>query len=101
MTEAFAANLKAKLDQAAIEAPVVASEPNAEAEAVAAVSAADPLMVNAPTPDPGTAAPAAAHSPPPVQQRVNAPLNLGHMFWKILWSRMRGLVSSGVLLIAV
>jgi hypothetical protein len=95
MTEAFAANLKAKLDQAAIEAPVVASELNAEAEAVAAVGAADPLMVNGPTPDPGTAAPAAAHSPQPVQQRVNAPLNLGNMFWRILWSRVRGLFSGG------
>jgi hypothetical protein len=30
-----------------------------------------------------------------VQQRVNAPLNLGNMFWKILWSRMRGLFSGG------
>jgi uncharacterized protein len=97
MTEVFAANLKAKLDQAAIEAPVVASEPNAEveAEAVAAVGAADPLMVNGPTPGPATAAPAAAHSPQPGQQRVNAPLNLGNMFWKILWSRMRGLLSGG------
>lgn len=93
MTEAFAANLKAKLDQAAIAAPVVVSEPDAEVEATA--GAADPLMVNGPTPDPGTAAPAAAHSPQPVQQRVNAPLNLGNMFWKILWSRVRGLFNGG------
>ncbi len=95
MTEAFAANLKAKLDQAVIEAPVVASEPSVEVEALAAVSAPDPLMVNGPAPDPETAARPFAHSPRPVQQSVNAPLNLGNMFWRILWSRVRGLFSGG------
>jgi uncharacterized protein len=95
MTAAFAANLKAKLDQAAIEAPVVASEPSVEVEALAAVSAPDPLMVNGPAPDPETAARPVAHSPQPAQQRVNAPLNLGNMFWRILWSRVRGLFSGG------
>lgn len=74
MTEAFAANLKAKLDESAPEAVVVA-EPVIDAMA-----------------EPEVQAPAspAARTTPPAQ-----PLNLGSMFWKILWSRLRGLLGMG------
>ena len=73
MTEAFAANLKAKLDENAREA-VVVKEPVL------------PTAVEPEAPAPSPAAPVA----PPAQ-----PLNLGNMFWKILWSRLRGFLGLG------
>jgi uncharacterized protein len=72
MTEAFAANLKARLDENVRE-PVVA-EPVLSA-------AAEP---EAPIPS------ASARAAPPAQ-----PLNLGNMFWKIVWSRLRGFLGMG------
>jgi carbon monoxide dehydrogenase subunit G len=73
MTETFAANLKARLDENVRE-PVVVAEPVLSA-------AAEP---EAPIPSPP------ARVAPPAQ-----PLNLGNMFWKILWSRLRGFLGMG------
>jgi hypothetical protein len=86
MTDAFAANLKAQLDQQASQTAAPAFEPEpvplsaSRAEPVAAdavAPAAAPAKI-APTRLPGPS------STPP----ANAPLNLGSMFWKILWSRL-------------
>jgi carbon monoxide dehydrogenase subunit G len=73
MTDAFAANLKAKLDQLATQRadePVIAPEAATPVEARALV---------APTPG--------------VQRAPAAPLNLGNLFWSILWSRLKSLFS--------
>jgi uncharacterized protein len=77
MTEAFAANLKAKLDENAPEAVVVA-EP-----VIAAAAEPEAPEVQMPV------SPAARPTPPA------QPLDLGNMFWKILWSRLRGLLGMG------
>jgi len=73
MTDAFAGNLKAKLD------------------------AAPPLAQNSPAAhdmQPEAAGPARAAVA--AQPAPAAPLNLSSMFWKILWSRLRGLFGLGV-----
>jgi carbon monoxide dehydrogenase subunit G len=77
MTEAFAANLKAKLDENAPEA-VVVTEP-----VIAAAAEPEAPEVQIPV------SPAARATPP------TQPLDLGNMFWKILWSRLRGLLGMG------
>jgi carbon monoxide dehydrogenase subunit G len=67
MTEAFAANLKAKLDD-------------------------DNVAQSLPPEEPAPAAAGPVEEAP--NSRANAqtqPLNLGNMFWKMLWSRLRGL----------
>jgi uncharacterized protein len=64
MTEAFAANLKAKLDELATQ----------RVEDIAAMSAETGVIH-----EPEITAPAAAA----------APLNLGNMFWSIVWSRLK------------
>jgi uncharacterized protein len=88
MTEAFAANLKARLDENVREAVVVAepvvsavAEPETPEPAPAA-RVASPVQAPAPSPSPRVTAPA-------------QPLNLGNMFWKILWSRLRGFFGMG------
>ncbi|WP_454726468.1 MULTISPECIES: SRPBCC family protein [Cupriavidus] len=84
MTEAFAANLKARLDDSAAAAVPAEAAPVSVA---AAVAEAQPAGNAAPDLTP---APAARQQPP-----VNAPLNLGNLFWKILWARLRGLFGMG------
>ena len=82
MTEAFAENLKAKLE-------VV----GAAADSGGAQAAAQPVVQEPETPAPQTRVeprPAVrAVSPDP----ANAPLDVGNLFWKMLWSRLRGLFS--------
>ncbi|CAB3746506.1 SRPBCC domain-containing protein [Paraburkholderia solisilvae] len=134
LTEAFAQNLKTKLDtQSANAASALAptpaptaerqtSVPEARTEAqqiapanadAAPTSAAAPAIASVDTPHtlntPAPAAtratndatphtqPAVAASSPPtappaarVAQPANAPLDLGNLFWKMLWSRIRG-----------
>ncbi|WP_454734031.1 MULTISPECIES: SRPBCC family protein [Cupriavidus] len=84
MTEAFAANLKARLDASA---PAAAPAPAAPVPA----GDASPAVASAPAPAPMSAPAAAARQPMP----ANAPLNLGNLFWKILWARLRGLFGAG------
>ncbi|MFL9936238.1 SRPBCC domain-containing protein [Paraburkholderia sp. RL18-103-BIB-C] len=97
MTEAFAANLKDRLDLAASEAAVTTTAPVAEPE-LATVSA--PGLVTTPaTPVPpvvqATDIAPTQTANPVAKPPANAPLNLGSMFWKILWSRVRGLIGRG------
>jgi carbon monoxide dehydrogenase subunit G len=99
MTEAFAANLKARLDLAASQLAVTTPAP---------VAGPDPATLSAPAPGPAaTSAPTTQAVVPPTdvaairtaspatKPPASAPLNLGNMFWKILWSRVRGLVRRG------
>jgi carbon monoxide dehydrogenase subunit G len=93
MTEAFATNLKAKLDATVREAVVVAepvAEPVVERVDEPAITVAPEPEVMKPSPSPKVPPPSAAHVTPPAQ-----PLNLGNMFWKILWSRLRGFLGMG------
>jgi carbon monoxide dehydrogenase subunit G len=120
LTEAFAQNLKSKLDaQSASWASVpdvAAAQVNVDAVAESPLSG-DTQASIAQTPD-GTASaapvatqqstsakvdtpnktasisppPTAAHTTPP----ANAPLDLGNLFWKMLWSRIRGWLRLGV-----
>jgi carbon monoxide dehydrogenase subunit G len=111
MTEAFAANLKAQLDLSASQAVVAAPAPAEALVDVPAGVSADAL-VDVPAAEPEALieqviTPAATVPPvtPPVDARpadpaqavkptakppANAPLDLGSMFWKILWSRVCG-----------
>ena len=97
MTEAFAANLKAKLDAAAADAPTVeaqaeATEAGTREQAAEVVTEADPYTARPAANDPPAARPAPRHVD---TAPSSAPLNLGNMFWKILWSRVRGWLSLG------
>jgi septal ring-binding cell division protein DamX len=98
MTEAFAANLKARLDLSASQVAATTTAPVAEPE-LATVSAPDSVTTPAAT-DPPVVQPTdviSAHTAnPATQPSANAPLNLGNMFWKILWSRVCGLFGFGV-----
>ncbi|WP_175943073.1 SRPBCC family protein [Caballeronia sp. BCC1704] len=93
MTEAFADNLKAKLDEAGAasdSAPVQAVVQEAEAsvapvEHVASAASAAQAPVEARPAE----RPASANAVKP----ANAPLDVGNLFWKMLWSRLRGLFS--------
>jgi carbon monoxide dehydrogenase subunit G len=71
LTEAFAGNLKMRLDE--------------QASLTQATSAPE----LAPEPAPAASSPRPA-VPPPV-----APLNLGNLFWKVLWDRVRNLFGFG------
>ncbi|SDV48849.1 SRPBCC family protein [Chitinasiproducens palmae] len=144
MTEAFADNLKARLDAAAAAPPMatppIATPPTPAAGADAATSAGSsppahgassvpgatssdgPAAASAPQSAPESAAVSAAGSaatpagvppaaPPasaspssdsPVPQRTaprtpvpNAPLDVGNLFWKMLWARLRGMFGLG------
>jgi carbon monoxide dehydrogenase subunit G len=98
MTDAFAANLKAKLDQSASQTDVapVERDPESRAETtpVALTEAATQVVA-----DPITHAAAQGASAPPVSPSMNPvanpALNLGNLFWKILWSRVCGAVGFG------
>jgi hypothetical protein len=108
MTEAFAANLKAQLDHSASQAAVAVP---GSADVLVDVPAAEPEALIA-SPAEQVAKPAT--TAPPVTQRLdarltdpvkavkptakppaNAPLDLGSMFWKILWSRVCGFFGRG------
>ncbi|WP_250536375.1 SRPBCC family protein [Caballeronia sp. AZ10_KS36] len=93
MTEAFAANLKAKLDEAGAASdslPVQAVVQEAEAsvapvEHVASAASAAQAPVEA--------RPAESAASVNAAKPANAPLDVGNLFWKMLWSRLRGLFS--------
>jgi carbon monoxide dehydrogenase subunit G len=94
MTDAFASNLKARLDQQGLQAvaPAPTSEPEsalssaALTEPAAMDAVAPPALAEQPAP-PAEITSARAPDPSFVPP-ANAPLNLGGMFWKILWSRL-------------
>jgi hypothetical protein len=97
MTEAFAANLKARLDLSASQVAATTTAPVAEPE-LATVSAPDLVTTPATTVPPVvqlTDAVPAHTANPATNPPANAPLNLGNMFWKILWSRVCGLFGFG------
>ncbi|RAR54888.1 carbon monoxide dehydrogenase subunit G [Paraburkholderia unamae] len=100
MTEAFAANLKAKLDEAGaaeirLDAPAeaVPVEPEGVAAAQPVAHTTDVPAQYAQTAHTAQDAPAAPRPAPARAQPVNAPLDVGQLFWKVLWSRLRGLFS--------
>ncbi|WP_233838876.1 SRPBCC family protein [Paraburkholderia sp. ZP32-5] len=81
LTEAFADNLKAKLQ----EAGAAASSDAVQRELAPVVPEAAATAL----PDPEADVPT-----PRVEARpANAPLDVGNLFWRILWSRLRGLFS--------
>jgi carbon monoxide dehydrogenase subunit G len=120
LTESFAQNLKTKLDaqSASLSVPDVAVVPvNVDAvaerprsgdtqasiaqtldEAALAAPMAKEQIASAEvdTPNKTTSIfpppPTTAHTTPP----ANAPLDLGNLFWKLLWSRIRGWLRLGV-----
>jgi carbon monoxide dehydrogenase subunit G len=82
MTEAFAENLKAKLDVA----DTAAGSALVQAAAPAVVQEAEaPAPKTRVEPRPGVRAASA--------KAANAPLDVGNLFWKMLWSRLRSLFS--------
>jgi len=90
MTEAFAANLKAKLHgaeaaAASIDAPASATPCVQEAAATVPVAPAAETLTRDVQRAPAEPHRAAAHAQP-----ANAPLDVGNLFWKMLWSRLRG-----------
>ncbi|WP_343671832.1 SRPBCC family protein [Paraburkholderia heleia] len=96
MTEAFAANLKAKLDEAGaaqigVDAPAEAVP--VELEGVAAQPVARTTEVPAQPTQAAQDAPAAPRAAATRARPENAPLDVGQLFWKLLWSRLRGLFS--------
>lgn len=96
MTEAFAANLKAKLDEAGaaqirVDAPAEAVP--VEPEDVATQPVVRTTEVPAQPAQAAQDAPAAPRRAATRAQPANAPLDVGQLFWKLLWSRLRGLFS--------
>ncbi|GAB7522097.1 SRPBCC family protein [Paraburkholderia sp. 2C] len=92
LTDAFAQNLKAKLDtqQHADVQDEVQSEVQNEAQNKAPDAIApEPASLSRADTEPRLSA-------PPAQPPVNAPLDLGNLFWKMLWSRIRGWLRPGV-----
>lgn len=111
LTEAFAANLKGRLEAlppaAAVAAPQDASQAIAAEAAPALESAAASLDASLPaavvaneaattSPLPGGAVPAAATSatppaaPPAAPRPASAPLDVGNLFWRMLLDRIKG-----------
>ena len=106
LTEAFAGNLKKRLDEQAslsavgsdnAAADVVANQSPVPSEGGASdhhIVPNDAAAAATQATSPPEAAPAASSPrstvPPPV-----APLNLGNLFWKILWDRVRNLFGFG------
>jgi carbon monoxide dehydrogenase subunit G len=89
MTEAFAANLKAKLDEAGTAAGSAVAQADATPVTPAA-TATEPSGREAEAP---AQAPRVESRPAARVQPVNAPLDVGNLFWKMLWSRLRGIFS--------
>jgi carbon monoxide dehydrogenase subunit G len=89
MTEAFAANLKAKLD----EAGTAAGSAVAQADATPVTPAATATEPSGPEAEAPVQAPRVESRPAARVQPVNAPLDVGNLFWKMLWSRLRGIFS--------
>ena len=89
MTEAFAANLKAKLD----EAGTAAGSAVAQADATPVAQAATATEPSGPEAEAPAQAPRVESRPAARVQPVNAPLDVGNLFWKMLWSRLRGIFS--------
>jgi len=89
MTEAFADNLKAKLD----EAGTVETGAAVHAELTPVVPAVAATETAARTADTPAQAPRIETRAAARVQPANAPLDVGNLFWKILWSRLRGLFS--------
>jgi carbon monoxide dehydrogenase subunit G len=105
LTDSFAQNLKTKLDaQSASQSVVpdaVQATPAAQADAPPANTAPDTKPVSnasiasvtsATSPSPAPAPASASQATP----TANAPLDLGNLFWKMLWSRIRGWLRPGV-----
>ena len=98
MTEAFAANLKAKLDAAAADVghgpgPGGGNRPDTSSKLRMLSPRQTPTL-----PGPAADDPTARRDPPrhvDTAPSGGEPLNLGNMFWKILWSRVRGWLSLG------
>ncbi|MHB9841620.1 SRPBCC family protein [Paraburkholderia terrae] len=89
MTEAFADNLKAKLDEAGTAAGSAVAQVDTT-PVTPAVIATEPSAREAEAP---AQAPRVESRPAARVQRVNAPLDVGNLFWKMLWSRLRGIFS--------
>ncbi len=98
LTEAFAANLKGRLEApppaAAVAAPALESAAaSLDASLPAAVVANEAATTN---PLPGGAVPAAATSatppaaPPAAPRPAAAPLDVGNLFWRMLLDRIKG-----------
>lgn len=105
MTEAFAGNLRAKLDEAwpvsVADTEPAGAEPTLE-PAVATPPvvevAAESLVTKQPVVEPvPTLTPQPRVEPRPAlrPQPKNAPLDVGNLVWKMLWSRLRGVFSFG------
>ncbi|WP_422650683.1 Carbon monoxide dehydrogenase [Cupriavidus sp. H18C1] len=94
LTEAFAANLRRKLEAEAGPAVTVAVAPT-----VAAFAAAEPpaFVETAPAPSrqAPASAPASAPARAPANAPANAPLDLNALFWPALWGRLRQWLSFG------
>ncbi|MCC8393799.1 SRPBCC family protein [Paraburkholderia sp. MMS20-SJTR3] len=97
MTEAFAENLKAKLDAAGAASNSAQAQAAAMAVAQEAEGSAAPVAPAAQTrveARPAARAPSAnGASASNAANATNAPLDVGNLFWKMLWSRLRGLFS--------
>ncbi|BFG81157.1 hypothetical protein PTKU46_91910 [Paraburkholderia terrae] len=89
MTEAFADNLKAKLDEAGTAAGSAVAQVDAT-PVTPAVIATEPSAREA---EASAQAPRVESRPAARVQRVSAPLDVGNLFWKMLWSRLRGIFS--------
>ena len=87
LTEAFADNLKAKLE----EAGAAASSDGVQSELAPVVPEAAAKAL--PGPEAEVPAPRVEARPAVRAQPANAPLDVGNLFWRILWSRLRGLFS--------
>ncbi|GAA4340106.1 hypothetical protein GCM10023144_39300 [Pigmentiphaga soli] len=91
MTAAFADNLKQRLERGSETAPAAGTAATPES-AAAAEPAAAPL---ADVPPVAEAAPVAAAAPPAAvpatAAAANQPLDLGNLFWPILWGRIKRL----------
>jgi uncharacterized protein len=95
LTEAFAQNLKAKLDtQNASTAQTAQTSAPVAADVAQPIAAAE---VSAPPPPPAATKSSSTSVPPAsaVMPTANAPLDLGNLFWKMLWSRIRGWLRLG------
>ncbi|OUL70537.1 SRPBCC family protein [Paraburkholderia hospita] len=97
MTEAFAANLKAKLDEAGTAAGSAVAQadatPDAQADATPDAQAATATEPSGPEAEAPAQAPRVESRPAARVKPVNAPLDVGNLFWKMLWSRLRGIFS--------